>query len=185
MKGFTITELLIIIALLGIITAAVFLGCVLSQKAYKESERAAEITQNSRVILERMNREIRQAREITTELSEDEPEAKVSPSSGIIFEDGHVAAPYHYIHYFEENNVLRREKIVYYFSGDSSVYVSWDAASPEGETFETEILESPKTIGEYLTGLKFWGEEVINISLTLEKGNKKIDLKTKIFGRNF
>ncbi|MFH1582202.1 MAG: prepilin-type N-terminal cleavage/methylation domain-containing protein [bacterium] len=183
-KGFTLTELLVSIAILSIVTGAVYLGFTLSQKAYHESEKAAEITQNGRVILERITRELHQSREIATELLEEESEGQVIPEGGIIFEDGHVEDPYNYIHYFKEEEKIKREVIAYYFSGNPGVYVPWDSKPSLGQTLETETLESAKTIGEYLTTLKFWGSKVINISLTLEKNNKKIDLKTKVFGRN-
>lgn len=183
-SGFTLTELLLSIAILSIITCALYLGYSLSQKAYSESERAAEITQNGRVILERITRELHQAREIVTELLDEEPEDLVSPENGIIFEDGHVENPYNYIHYFKEAEKIKREVISYYFSENPGVYVPWDSEPPFGQTLEVETLEDAKIIGEYLTTLKFWGTNVINIYLTLEKNNKKIDLRTKVFGRN-
>jgi len=183
-KGFTLTELLVSIVILSIVTGAVYLGYSLNQKAYKESERTAEITQNGRVILERITRELHQAREIATELSEEEPEDPISPVEGIIFEDGHIEDPYNYIHYFKDDEKIKREVIAYYFSENLGVYVPWDSEPPLGQTLETEIIETSKTVGEYLTVLKFWGTKVINIFLTLEKNTKKIDFRTKVFSRN-
>lgn len=182
-KGFSLPELLITITVLIVALGLVYSTHLLSQKSYREVETLTEITQNGRIIFERMTREIRQAKEIVTELSEDEPEETVGPAQGIIFEDGHREEPYYYIHYFKENTNLKQEIIVYYFSGDSSTYVPWDAAPPEGQTLEQAILEN-RIIGEYITGIKFWGSGVINIFITLEKNNKKINLRTKISGRN-
>jgi len=183
--GFTIIEVLIVVAIFSLITGIIYISHAVSQKAYRESETAAEITQNGRVILERITREIRQAREMTTELSEDEPSGDVEPLDGIIFEDGHIDEPYHYVHYFKDGAEVKREVIVYYFSSDPDVYVPYSAEPPEGETLESKILDGPKTIGEYVTRLKFWGSRVIHIFLTLEKKDKTISLKTEVFGRNF
>lgn len=183
-RGFTLVELLVSIAILFVVTSAVYLGFYLSQKSYHESERVAEVTQNGRVILERITRELHQAREIATELLEEEPEGQVVPVEGIIFEDGHIEDPYNYIHYFEEEEKIKREVISYYFSENPGVCVPWDSEPPLGQTLEIETLKSAKIIGEYLTGLKFWGSKVINVYLILEKDNKKIEFKTKIFGRN-
>lgn len=184
-NAFTLTEVLITIAILAIVIALTYSSYSLSQKAYRESEISAEITQNGRVILERITREIRQAREIATELSQDEPAEEVSPAEGIEFEDGHIDEPYHYIHYFKDGIDVRREVLAYYFSGSPGVYVPSNAVPPAGETLELDILEDPRTIGEYIADFKFWGTKLINISLSLEKNDKTIKLETKVFGRNF
>ncbi len=84
--GFTLTETTIVIAIFGLIIAIVYLIFILNQRVYSAGEEMAEITQNGRVILERMTREIRQAKEIVTEL----PEERIDPSNEIIFQDGHL-----------------------------------------------------------------------------------------------
>lgn len=181
-RGFTLTELLVTITILVIITGAVYLGYNLSQKAYREGEKAAEITQNGRVIIERINREIRQTKEITGPF----PEERESAVSEITFEDGHTTTTYRYVHYFKTNNNIEREIIGYYFSGDSEeTLVPWDALPPQGQTLEGKILEEVRIIGEWVSVLEFWGSKVINIALTLEKKGKVLNLETKIFSRNF
>jgi len=184
-KGFTLTEMIVAITIFVLIVVAVSSAHVLSHRAYREGERAAEITQNGRVILERMTREIRQAREMVTELSNDETGA----TSTIEFEDGHDTSYVHYIRYFgdEVDKTIKREVIAYYFSGEfpsTSTYMTWDATPPVGETLATATLEGPDIIGEYVQDLKLWGSPLINLSLILKKDEKTIDLKTKIFSRN-
>ncbi len=255
-KGFTLTELLLVISILLIVTSAISGINLLSQRAYREGEVVAEITQNGRVILERMAREIRQTKEVITEL----PEEEINPSEEIMFHDGHtpsiieqdlvqsagtktivlefdvssqddyynnmfikiiegigsgqireitdydgatkeaeirsewdtvplagstykIDSSYYYIRYFTQGLDVKRQVIVYYFSGDSNVYVPWNAVPPDGWTIENNILQE-QLVGEYVTNLNFWGLRLINISLVLEKKNKKIDLETKIFTRN-
>lgn len=183
-KGFTLVEVLVVIVIIGLVMGAIYSGYLLSQRASREGEISAEITQNGRVILERMTREIRQAREIVNELPEEEPSA----TSTIIFEDGHISDPYHYIHYFHENSekkLVKREVVGFYFSSDTEeTLVSRDAIPPTGQTLETKTLEEAVTIGEYVTDLNFWETEVIHVGLTLQKKNKTFKLKTQIFGRN-
>lgn len=182
-QGFTLTELLVTITILVIITGAVYLGYSLSQKAYREGERAAELTQNGRVIIERMNREIRQAKEIAIS---DFPEERESAKEEIAFEDGHTTTTYRYIHYFKTDNIIKREVIGYYFSGDfQEALQPWDALPPQGQTLEKKTLEEARIIGEWVSSLEFWGSKVINIALTLEKKEKSLNLETKIFSRNF
>lgn len=186
-ESFTLVELLVTIVILVLVIGAVYWAFALGQRAYQEAEMAAEIAQNGRVISERMTREIRQARDIVTELSDDQAGA----TSTVEFEDGHDITYVGYIRYFweEQDNTIKREKIAYYFSdsGDPNnpnTYVAWNATPPAGETLETVILESSQIIGEYVNDLQIWGSSLINIALTLEKKDKILDSKTKVFGRN-
>ena len=181
-KAFTLNELLITVAIFIIVTGAIYGGYNLSQKAYRESEIAAEITQNSRVIIERMNREIRQAKELVGDF----PEEKQDAENEITFEDGHVAEPYQYIHYFIEDSTIKREVLGFYFSGDpEEVLVPWDAIPPAGQSLEVKTLESAKIIGEWVKNLEIWGSGIINVALELQKNDKSFYLETKILGRNF
>jgi prepilin-type N-terminal cleavage/methylation domain-containing protein len=178
-KGFTLVELLVTIVVLSLVLGAVYEGYSLSQKASREGERAAEIAQNGRVILERIVREIRQAEEIVTEL----PEGEAGASGEIIFEDGHISDPYHYIHYFKEDTNLCREVVGYYFSDDASqTLVPWDATPQENLIKKT--LEEKEIIGEYVDNIKFWNSRSINISLALKKQDKVLNLLTQAFSRN-
>ena len=180
-RAFTLNELLITVAILLIISGAIYSGYSLSQKAYRESELAAEITQNGRVILERMTREIRQAKEIVGDF----PEEKEGALSEITFEDGHTTSSYHYIHYFKTNNNIKREIIGYYFFDDpDETLVPWDTTSTT-QVVETKSLEEPEIIGEWVENLELWGTKTINITLGLVKLDKSLDLETKVFCRNF
>ena len=182
-NGFTLTEMLITITIFLLVSIAIFNLFSFGQKFYSQGSIQAELLQNGRIILERMTREIRQTNEIVSNLYDDETTA----TSTIMFEDGHSATTYRYIHYFmasssEENNLVKREVIGYYFSEDpEQTLVPW---TPETENLVTITLEDPYTIGEYVNNLKIWGVEVIDISMTLEKNNQSINLETKVFGRN-
>lgn len=85
-KGFTLTEIIIVAAIFTIIVVTIFTAVTYSQKSYVLGGNVAEIIQNSRVIIERMSREIRQAKKIITSL----PEENVDPPSEIKFQDGHL-----------------------------------------------------------------------------------------------
>lgn len=181
-NGFTLIEVSVTMAILGLVLGSVYGVYNLSQKAYTTEENMVEVTQNGRVIFERLAREIRQATEIVTEL----PAEEASATSTIAFEDGHILEPYHYIRYFQEGSLVKREVISFYFSGDSGeTLVPWDAIPPEGQTLITKTIQEVQTIGECVTQLKFWGSRVINIVLDLDKRENNLRLKTEIFGRNF
>ena len=181
LRAFTLVEVLIAITIFSLVVIAIFSLYLSGVGFYRRGTTRSELLQNGRVILERMSREIRQAREIVTELSETESGA----TSTILFEDGHISPNYHYIHYFQEGDLIKREVIGYYFSDDQSqTLVPWDSTPPSGQALETVVLEEAKIIGEHLQDLKIWGSDLVNISLTLTENGETIELKTKIFGRN-
>ncbi len=186
-SGFTLTETIITVVIFALILVAVFSVYTLSHKAYRKGERSAEITQNSRVVLERMVREIRQTREMVTELPVAiDSEIPDDAVSAIEFEDGHIEELYNYIRYFKENNFIKREVVGYYFSGDAGeTLVPWNSSPPGGQTLETKIISEVQSIGEYISDLNIWGSKLIHIALTAKKGTEEIELRTKIFGRNF
>jgi prepilin-type N-terminal cleavage/methylation domain-containing protein len=186
-NGFTLIESLVTIVIFVLIIGAVYGAYVLNQRASREGEDVAELTQNGRVILERMTREIRQAKEIVTNLSA----TSTNATSTIEFEDGHDTSFIHYIRYFKDDNdqTIKREVIGYYFSlsgnpNNTSTYVTWDTTPPPGETLATTSVESPQIIGEWVSDLKIWKSLTVNIFLTLKKGEKTLNLETKIYGRN-
>lgn len=180
-KGFALTELLVTTVILVLISAAIYASFTISQRAYRESEFSAEVTQNGRVIMERMTRDIRQARNIVGNL----PEEESSAAEEIIFEDGHVLEQYQYVRYFKINDIIKREVSGYYFSGDpTETLVPYNAFPPSGQSLLTKTIEQAKTIGECVSILKIWKSNGINIDLGLAKNNKNIYLETKISGRN-
>lgn len=179
--GFTTVEVAVTLAILSLVMGAIYGTYYLSQKTYQKQEVMTEMTQNGRVILERLVREIRQASELATEL----PTEEALATSTLVFEDGHIAEPYHYIHYFKSDNLIKREILGFYFSGDAEqTLVPWDAAPPQGQTVQIKTLQEAQTIGEYVSLLKFWGSQVIEIALDLSKGDSSLQLRTDVFGRN-
>ncbi len=179
--AFTLVEVLIAITIFILVVIAIFSLYLSGIGFYRRGTTRGELLQNGRVILERMSREIRQAREIVTELSETESGA----TSTILFEDGHISLNYHYIHYFQDGDLIKREVIGYYFSDDQSqTLVPWDSTPPPGQTLERKVLEEAKVIGEHLQNLEIWGSNLVNIFLTLTEGGETLELRTKIFGRN-
>ena len=67
-RGFTLVEVLITLNIFIFIFVTCFAVYFLAQKFYQKAENRAETLQNVRIILERLNREIRQAVEIVSAL---------------------------------------------------------------------------------------------------------------------
>lgn len=196
-SALTLTELLVAIGIFLIIIVAVNSAYVLNQRAYREGEMAAELTQNGRVVLERITREIRQAKETVTEIPQVPDNPEQPPPSEIEIEDGHTPSPYeelgsdyYYIRYYlpEGSTELKRQYRVYCFDECAvcDIYFRWNDIRIVDSTEENThpCLLEETTIGEYITNLKFWGSSLINISITLSKNNKEVNLQTKVLGRN-
>lgn len=171
-------ESLIVVFIFVLVVGLVYSAYAMSQRGYREGEISAELTQNARVVLERMTREIRQSREILTVLPLTAEDA--TGSSEIEFEDGHVGDRYYYIRYFQDGNEIKREVKRYYLAGTP---VAWNAAPEEDLDV---IIEEVGVTGELIDELKFWAPEPerIGISITLEKAGKQAIFSTGIFGRN-
>ncbi len=179
MKGYTLTELLIVLAIFALVAVAVSSFLLMAQRLPQEGRNIAEINQNGRIILKKTTRELRQAREVVTEL----PIASTTATDTLEFEDGHREEPYHYIHYFKEENEVKREVKRYYFPSNPEEFLPWTATSSKEELTAT-TTEGPVAIGRYVSDLKFWGGLVVDILISLEKEEKEVDYQTKVFGRN-
>ena len=83
-RGFTLIEIIIVIAIFSVVISMVSSTVFLSSKVYFQGERMTEIMQNGRVILDAISRELRQARKLVNLLPEEDP------PSEIIFQDGHI-----------------------------------------------------------------------------------------------
>jgi len=185
-------------AIFAIAMILIFSIYLTSQKFYQKTETSAEILQNSRVILERITRELRQTQDIITALPQVPDNPSSPPVSEIEFQDGHIPSPYaslgsdyYYIRYYlsEDTKEVNREYKVYCFDDCSTctTFFKWnDAQTIEGVITPVHscVLED-RTIGEFAVEIKFWGAGVINISLKLEKSNEQMSFQTSVFGRNF
>lgn len=180
-NGFSLVELLIVISIMVVVLLAFFGIYFASQGFYQKAENQAELLQNGRVVLERISREIRQAKEIATSL----PVSEASAANDIFFEDGHISSPYFYIHYFQDGSLIKREVLGYYFSGDfAQELVPWNAIAPSGQTLKEKTIESEKTIGEYVQSLKIWREEAIKVRLKLFLNGETVNLESSFSPRN-
>lgn len=175
--GFTIFEIIVSISLFVIIILMTGSLYQISQKSYNKGSDGAELTQNARVSLDRISRELRQATDIVTSL----------PASEIFFRDGHDISEITYIKYYLNNNNLMRLHVAYSFDTDPDIYIPYGSLDQYGDPPDESILEGgmPKIIGEYFNNLQFSGvDNLINISMELAKNQNKLNVGTKIYTRN-
>lgn len=182
-KGFTLAEIVVVVTIFALIIILVLSIYILSQKAYFLGDNKSEIDQNGRIALDRMSREIRQAKEIVTDLPETDDNQDFPPADEIMFEDGHDSTEINYVRYHLEGTNLMRQYLYYYFTENQDIHVSWNATD-ESSNPPTEMEVEDKLVGEYFNDLKFYEPGAINIYAELQKNSYSLYLNTKIFGRN-
>ena len=180
-KGFTLSELMIAVLISLLLVIIVTNAFSLNQKAYNKSNTKAELTQNGRIVLDLMARELRQTNEIVTSLPLDDSNPALVAHE-LKFEDGHTDSHIQYIRYYLDGTDLKRQIIVYYFETDESAYVYWDDFDAFGGP--EELILEDRLIGENFSSLNFYGNGNINIDLVLDKKNEQIEIKSIINPRN-
>ncbi|MDO8668788.1 MAG: prepilin-type N-terminal cleavage/methylation domain-containing protein [Candidatus Buchananbacteria bacterium] len=181
-SGFSLVEIIIVISISLILFLIMSMVYYISQTTYNKTDTRAEITQNGRVILDRMIRELRQAQSVITILPADNSDPDSLPAE-IKFLDGHNTSNIAYIRYYLDGQDIKREYSRYYFAGDQSTDVYIYDTDQFGNPPVAEIIED-KIIGEYASDLEFWGNNLITINLYLIKGSENINISTSIYGRN-
>jgi len=184
--GFTLPEIMVSLAIFVmviLITGSIF---SLSQKSYKKSSDLAELTQNNRVSLDRLSRELRQSPDIVTALPPTDTDPTNPPADQIVFQDGHDTSQITYLRYYLNGTDLMREHKAYFFDTDSDVYVYHDSLDiGDSEPEELIIGDTAKVIGEYFNQIKFWGANgIVNIYLKLIKNTNTFEIETSAYGRN-
>jgi len=181
-KGFTLVEILTVVFLGSIIIMTAYSVYLMSYKSYKKQSASAELTQNARIALERISRELRQSPDIITSL----PADPQTSTSEIMFQDGHnlLAVPppeceYQYITYkISDGNFIRFTK--HYHLIDQSVCVKYDPNQSQIEHKDPEQIKAEK-----LSQLQFWGViPTVTIHLEVSDNQTAYQFETKTTARN-
>ena len=182
--GFSLVEVIIAITISSILFLIITSAYIISQNAYSKTDTRAEISQNGRVILDRMIRELRQTQDIVTTIPETNVDPEILPHE-IMFQDGHDTSIIRYIRYYIDNSNINRQVIRYYFPSDPTNYVRWYDSDQLGNPPTMEIVAGEDNIiGEFVYDIEFWGNGLININLYLLKGAETTTINTAIYGRN-
>lgn len=180
-KGFTLVEILTVVFLGTLIIIAAYTVYIISYKAYKKNSASSELTQNGRIALERITRDLRQATEIVTDLPESPGEG--TPGTEIMFQDGHATAVIQYIRYYLSGTDLHREQRHYYFPSDPNTWVTSSAQDEDGNP-PLYTTDSDQVKAEKISSLQFWGEETITLRLSVADSQSTYTFETKTLARN-
>ena len=152
----SLIELLIAIFVFTTILTVAVSAYLMGQKAWQKGVELNEITQNSRIAIDRIARELRQTQEIISSL----------PGSEIEFQDGH-SEELQYLRYYLDNKVLHRQ-IIAYLLNDTPV--KWNTLDAE------KTIKEDQVIAEYINSLQFSGSKLIQINVN--------DFSTKALARD-
>lgn len=184
LTGFTLLEIIVSLSLFTIIIILVSDIYLVTQRAYNKNAAIAELTQNARVSLDRISRELRQSSSIITTLPATDTDPNNPPPGQIFFQDGHDNSQITYLEYYLDGANLMRQHKAYYFNAEPSVYVTYNSVDQGGSPPHETILDN-QVVGEYFTNLKFWGlSGLANVSLSLTKSQNNFFITTSIYLRN-
>lgn len=182
-RGFTLIEVIIAISLSIILFFSIAYIYELSQNAYRRTDTKAELSQNGRIILDRLSRELRQTSDIITTLPGNNSDPASLPSE-IIFQDGHDTSKIKYIRYYLENKTIKRQEIGYYFSTEPDDYVYINATSHGDGALPLARVLDERIVGEYIDDIEFWGNQLVNMNIYLSKSNSQEIIYTAVYARN-
>ncbi|MBI1961615.1 MAG: hypothetical protein HYS45_02845 [Parcubacteria group bacterium] len=181
-SGFTLFETLIAISVGATLFGLVLGIYVLTLRTLSDNQDRSELTGESRSVMERAARDIRETRRIATALPETPDEPGNPPPSELELEDGH-AAVLQYIRYYQDGTDLKRQIRQYSFPAEPEVLVPFDAEDDFGNPATVSVV-SDAVIGQFVESIGYYGLNPVSVLLTLRKGSITNVSRTSLYGRN-
>jgi prepilin-type N-terminal cleavage/methylation domain-containing protein len=181
--AFTLVELVVAVAVSTVLITATTAIYSLFRRSISLDQARADSSQNGRIALDRLTRELRQAPDIVTPLPLSPADTSVAQPSEIQFEDGH-ANDRSYRRYYLENGHLRVQTLEYYFAYQPSVRVRWNEIGNGGVT-PLQTVVSTQDVADSVLSFQLYGRSVITIYLTTGDGGIiSLPLRTVVQARN-
>ena len=176
-KGFTLSELIIAISLTLIIISSAYVIYTISQKSFKTGSQKDELTQNAKIGLEKISRELRETSKITITLPPTGDDPENPPANEITFRDANYSN-IRYINYYLSDNNLNRRIYHYYIEGNPDNWVAYNT------TGATSQLDGETTIASYIAQLEFYGQSIVTINIRAQLDSDIVNLTTQVSPRN-
>jgi prepilin-type N-terminal cleavage/methylation domain-containing protein len=179
--GFTLIELLVAVLVSGILIGVTTSTYVLFRKSVAQDQGKTEISQNARIAMDRLTRDLRQTTAVVTVLPTAPSDLSVTQPHEIEFEDGHLESG--------DTNYLSTRR--YYLSGttlklDINLYKLSGATVRYNVAGASKTVLSTQDIAQEVTSLMFYndaGTMEVDIA-TGDGGNQSYSLQTVIRKRN-
>jgi hypothetical protein len=176
--AFSLIEVMVAMFIGVLVVEAAYLFFPLGNKIAREGEVLDEITQDARIVLNRLKRELRQSPLIITILPADQD----SGVDLIELEDGFpedTDVTPHYIRYSRTDGVIIRTKLHYENESSPGTVVTYDDPSA------TEIVEHTEDIAANAEELKIYSlNNLIKIYIKMSKRDQDIALISTTFPRS-
>lgn len=177
-SGFSLVEVLLVLVSGSIFLLIIFYFYFASRGFYLGVQSKTEVGQNGRIAMDRMVREIRQARYMVSNLP---PDQSGAPSE-ITFQDGHTDT-IQYIRYYLADTQLKRDLIQYFFASDPNTPVDMNSHDGQGNSPSPSVKDT-QVVAEYVTSLQFYGSGSVTVVFSAKYRDKTVDLLTNVAGRN-
>lgn len=186
--GFTLIELLVAMVISGLLIALTSSIYFLFRKSAGIDQSKADLSQNARIALDRLSRELRQTPYIVTEFPADPADNSIAQPNEIEFENGHAGegdSDYlTYKRYYLDGSVMKLQIKEYYFNYNPTLRVHQNDIGTGGISPTANILSS-QDISENITGFSLYGSNLIQIIInTADANGQNFELRSSVLGRN-
>jgi prepilin-type N-terminal cleavage/methylation domain-containing protein len=182
-RAFTLIELLVAVTVSGILIGITISTYSLFRKSMVLDQGKTSMSQNARIALDRLSRELRQTPDVVTTIPADTNDTSVAQPGEIEFEDGH-ANDLTYKRYYISAGVLKVAVKQYYFSYDTGTRVKWNAVGTGGVAPISNVI-STNDVADNVNTVAFYGTNQVTILITMQDGeNQQYQLRTTVLGRN-
>jgi Tfp pilus assembly protein PilW len=155
----------------------------LVRKSMALDQAKADISQNARITVDRLSRELRQTPQIVTVLPQNPADTSVAQPGEIEFEDGHMN-DLTYRRYYLNGTTLQLQVKEYYFAASPTVRVRWNEVNGSGNLPLSAVI-STQDIAEFVSSMNFYGSEIVQMVITTtDGGNQTFKLQASVQGRN-
>lgn len=189
-KAFTLVELLVAISISSILIVVSVSVYNLFRRSTIADQAKSDLSQNARVALDRLTRELRQTPDIVTQLPASPSDTTVVEPNEIEFEDGNVSVgdpdylTYH--RYYLAGTTLEMDIREYYFASDTSTRVHWNDRDASNNLPIAHVI-STQAVAQDVSGFVLYGQKPVEVILTTSDPalpGQTYQLRTYLTGRN-
>lgn len=183
-RAFTLIELVVAIGVALVVVSSTIAITILVQREVASGSNKFDSVQSTRVVVDRITRDLRQTNNIVTVLSDITD--GVPGSNNIEFENGHdETLGINYIEYYLAEGNLIKQTHHYYFASAPETYVLWSAkdAFNQGPLLS---IDSTDVVANNISNISFLknGTSLAVFSVTSSTNQKDSTMQTQILLRN-
>ena len=181
--AFTLVELLVALVVASLLILATSQVYSLFRRTMAQEQSQADLSQNARVALDRLSRELRQTPQIVTALPSSPTDVSVPQPSAIEFQDGHTNDLAYYSYYLS-GTTLNEDVVQYTFASSPTTRVLSTATDTSGNPPQRSVI-STNIIAEGVSLMNLYeSADTISLSLTTTDGTQQYHVETSVGLRN-